>query len=313
MHDGSARIVVQQLTKRFGQLTAVHELSFTVEPGTVTGLLGLRGSGRSTTLRALLGLITPTSGGATIAGSRFAELDAPARLVGAVIGGQGFHPGRTGRDHLRCYAAAIGMPDNRVDRLLELTGLTDAARTRVGGYTPALRARLALAAALLGEPRVLVLDEPTADLDPAGAAWLRGFARELADRGGTVLLTGDRPGGLERTVDRVVLLRAGRSVYQGGLEPLLDPQRTQVMVACADAAALAIALAERGVTEIDALPDGRISVVGATPRQVGETALGARVAIYGMVEHSTGLDQVFLDLVAGPVRPAPLETTPAPT
>jgi ABC-2 type transport system ATP-binding protein len=204
------------------------------------------------------------------------------------------------------------MPHSRVDRLLELTGLADVARTRVGGFTPGLRRRLALATALLGEPRVLVLDEPTADLDPAGAGWLRGFVRDFAADGGTVLLTDDRITGLEGTVDRVVLLRAGCSVYQGGLEPLLDARRTRVLVACADAAALAIALAERGVTEIDALPDGRISVVGATPRQVGDTALEVRVAIYGMVEHSTGLEQVFGELVAGPARPAPVEPTVAP-
>ncbi len=309
--QNSGRIAVQQLTKRFGLVEAVHELSFTVQPGTVTGLLGLRGSGRSTTLRALLGLVAPTSGSATIGDVRYAELPAPARLVGAVLDGQGFHLGRTARDHLRCYAAAIELPDSRVDHVLRLTGLAECARLRVGGFSPDMRRRLALGTALLGDPRVLVLDEPIGDLDPAGVEWLRQFVRDFANRGGTVLVTGDRLTPLEGTVDGVVLLRAGGSVYQGGLESLLDAQRTQVLVACADPAALAIALAGRGVTEIDALPDGRISIAGATPRQVGETALEARVAVYGLVEHRTGLEQVFLDLVAGSAWPAPRSATSA--
>lgn len=305
VRDGSGRIVVDGLSKRFGPVLAVQDLSFRVEPGTVTGFIGPNGSGKTTTLRALLGLVIPSGGRATINGVPFAELAEPARVVGAVLEAQGFHPSRSAADHLRCYAAAIGVPDARVDEVLELTGLSGAARRQVRGYSLGMRQRLALGTALLGDPSVLVLDEPGNGLDPEGIAWLRGFMRNVARGGGTVLVSSHLLAEIEQTVDEVVIISFGRRVYQGTLNELRRSQRSQVLVACSDVAALAKALAEQGIAEIDALPDGRIAVSSADPGRVGDIALGARVAIYGMVEHKPDLEQVFLQLTAGQYAPPP--------
>ena len=182
-------ITVTQLTKRFGPVTAINDLSFTVEPGTVTGFLGPNGAGKTTTLRALLGLVRPTSGRALVNGAPYADLPHPAFVLGAVLEASGFHPGRTARDHLRVLAAPDRIPDARVDEVLDVVDLTGASRRRVGGFSLGMRQRLGLAAALLGDPPILVLDEPTNGLDPVGVHWLRGFLRGHADRGGTVLVS----------------------------------------------------------------------------------------------------------------------------
>src|SRR5262245_4682661 len=173
VHDGSGRIVVQNLTKHFGQVVAVQNLSFVVEPGSVTGFLGPNGAGKTTTLRMLLGLVNPTSGHSTISGAPFHHLGNPARVVGAVLEAQGFHPTRTARNHLLVYAAAMGVPDRRADEVLHQVGLAEAANRSAGSYSLGMKQRLALATALLGDPRVLVLDEPANGLAPEGIAWLR--------------------------------------------------------------------------------------------------------------------------------------------
>src|SRR6266542_6941387 len=175
--DGAGKIVVSGLTKRFGTVTAVDDLSFTVEPGTITGFLGPNGAGKTTTLRMLLGLVTPDAGSATIGGRSYAELPAPTSQVGAVLEATGFHPARSGRDHLRVYCTLGGYRLARADEVLELVGLTQAGRRAVRGYSLGMRQRLALATALLGDPPVLVLDEPANGLDPEGIAWMRGLLR----------------------------------------------------------------------------------------------------------------------------------------
>jgi ABC-2 type transport system ATP-binding protein len=215
-----AAIDVQDLCKTFGHVTAVDHLRFKVEPGTVTGFLGPNGAGKTTTLKMLLGLVRPTSGTALVNGVPYHQLSHPAFVVGAVLEASGFHPGRTARNHLRVLARPDRIPDSRVDEVLDLVGLTDAARRRVGGFSLGMGQRLGLAAALLGDPPILVLDEPTNGLDPAGVHWLRGLLRAHADRGGTVLVSSHLLAELALSADHVVVVRSGRLVAQGSLPDL---------------------------------------------------------------------------------------------
>jgi ABC-2 type transport system ATP-binding protein len=219
MSDG---ITVDGLTKRYGAVTAVDRLTFEVEPGVVTGFLGPNGAGKTTTLRMLLGLVTPTAGHALIGGRRYAELSEPRRAVGAVLEATGFHPGRRGRDHLRILARAAGIPFSRVEEVLEQVGLTDAADRRAGGYSLGMRQRLGLASALLGDPRVLVLDEPANGLDPAGMAELRELLLGLAAEGRTVLMSSHVLSEVAQTVDRVVIVASGTLRYAGTLAELTN-------------------------------------------------------------------------------------------
>ena len=208
------------LTKRFGDLTAVNDLSFELEAGSVTGFLGPNGAGKTTTLRMLLGLARPTRGQALVFGRPFTELEQPAARLGAVLEASDLHPGRTGRDHLRVLARAAGVPKSRVDEVLALVDLTGAAERRAGGYSFGMRQRLGLAAALLGAPELLVLDEPANGLDPEGVRWLRDFLRAFAMRGGTVLVSSHHLAEVAQTVDRVVIIDRGRLVAESTLEEL---------------------------------------------------------------------------------------------
>ena len=208
------------LTKRFGDLTAVNDLSFELEAGSVTGFLGPNGAGKTTTLRMLLGLARPTRGQALVFGRPFTELEQPAARLGAVLEASDLHPGRTGRDHLRVLARAAGVPKSRVDEVLALVDLTGAAERRAGGYSFGMRQRLGLAAALLGAPELLVLDEPANGLDPEGVRWLRDFLRAFAMRGGTVLVSSHHLAEVAQTVDRVVIIDRGRLVVESTLEEL---------------------------------------------------------------------------------------------
>jgi len=219
--EADIAIDVSGLSKSFNGREVVHDLSMKVKRGAIYGFLGPNGSGKTTTLRMILGLVAPTSGEAWINGARYAELDAPGRTVGAVLEAQGFHPARSGRAHLRVAAAALGVPDRRVDEVLDVVGLTDAARRRVGGYSMGMRQRLALAGALLGDPETLVLDEPANGLDPEGMRWLRGFLRRLAGEGRTVLVSSHVLAELAQSVDDVVIIARGRLVTAGGMSDLL--------------------------------------------------------------------------------------------
>jgi len=214
-----------QLTKRRGAATILSDVSFEARPGRVTGFLGPNGAGKSSTLRILLGLDRPTSGTALLDGVPFAELRDPLRRVGAVLDGSGAHRARTGRAHLKWIAAAGGIPRGRVDEVLAEVGLSEAAGKRVGGYSLGMGRRLALAAALLGDPEVLVLDEPVNGLDPEGIRWIRGFLRERAGDGRTVLLSSHLMGELSETVDDVVVINGGRIVAQGTLAEVVGEHR----------------------------------------------------------------------------------------
>jgi ABC-2 type transport system ATP-binding protein len=212
------------LTKRYGAVTAVDGLTFDVEPGLVTGFLGPNGAGKTTTLRMLLGLVRPTAGKALIGGRRYADLVRPRAAVGAVLEVTGFHPGRTGRDHLRVLAQAGGIPETRVRPALDRAGLTGAADRRVRGYSLGMRQRLGLAAALLGDPPVLILDEPANGLDPAGMAELRDLVRGLAAEGRTVLMSSHVLSEVAQTVDRVIIVAGGALRYAGPLAELTTAQ-----------------------------------------------------------------------------------------
>jgi ABC-2 type transport system ATP-binding protein len=217
-----ARIVVDHLSKHYGAVRAVDDLSFTLEPGSITGFVGANGAGKSTTLRMLLGLTRPSGGTATIDGEPYDRLKNPARAVGALTDPDVFHPRRRGRDALRVLAAASAIPDGRVEEVLELVALTEAADRRVGGYSMGMRQRLGLAAALLGDPPTVVLDEPANGLDPLGVRWLRTLLRDLADEGRTVLVSSHQLAELAQTVEDVILIDGGRLVATGSMDDLIS-------------------------------------------------------------------------------------------
>jgi ABC-2 type transport system ATP-binding protein len=215
-------ISVHGLTKQFGRLRAVQELTFDVRPGQITGFLGPNGAGKTTTLRMLLGLVRPTAGLALIGGQPYRSLPHPRRTVGAVLETTGAHPGRRARDHLQILAQVTGVPDGRVGDVCDQVGLAEAADRRVGGYSLGMRQRLGLAGALLGDPPVLLLDEPANGLDPAGMAWLRGLLRDLADEGRTILISSHLLSEVAQTVDQVVIINEGRLRFAGPLKDLGD-------------------------------------------------------------------------------------------
>jgi ABC-2 type transport system ATP-binding protein len=225
--DGAREPVVtaSSLTKRYDDVVAVDKLNFSLEPGTVTGFLGPNGAGKTTTLRLLLGLAEPTAGEALVFGRRYDQLEQPTRRVGAVLESNDFHPGRSGRDHLRVLALAAEIPEGRVDEVLELVELRDAAERRVKTYSLGMRQRLGLATALLGDPELLILDEPANGLDPAGVHWLRRSLRRFAEQGRTVLVSSHLLAEAAQTVDQVVIINRGRLVASGRLDELTQAGR----------------------------------------------------------------------------------------
>ncbi len=308
-----ARIEISHLTKRFGGFTAVDDLSFVVEPGRVTGFLGPNGAGKTTTLRMALGLVRPTSGTATIDGQAYADLRDPLATVGAALEATNFHPGRSGRDHLRVMAAAAGVPDTRVDELLELTGIPAFARRRAGAYSMGMRQRLALAAALLGDPRVLVLDEPANGLDPEGIRWLRGFLRMLSrEQGKTILVSSHLLQEIAQTADDVVILANGQLVRSGTMADLSG--RPTALVRTSDPATLATTLHEAGLAST-AGADGALVVECEDLRRVGDLVQSAGLPVWELRAQRADLEELFLSLTEGTNRNAgsqhpPVEVSP---
>ncbi|HNV41878.1 MAG TPA: ATP-binding cassette domain-containing protein [Ornithinibacter sp.] len=296
--DG-ARIEVRGLTKRFGSFVAVDDLSFDVEPGRITGFLGPNGAGKTTSLRMILGLVNATSGTATIDGHRYVDLPNPLGTVGAALEATNFHPGRSGRDHLRVLADAGSIPLTRVDELLELTGIPAAARKRAGEYSMGMRQRLGLAAALLGDPKVLVLDEPSNGLDPEGIRWLRGFLRHLSSEGKTILVSSHLLTEVQQTVDEVVIIANGRLVRSGSIADLEGTRGA--VVRTSDAGRLAGALRVADVTStIDA--DGTLLADTTDLRLIGDVALRAGLPIYGLQPSKADLEALFFQLTEGTNR-----------
>jgi ABC-2 type transport system ATP-binding protein len=295
MAASPSAVAVDGLTKRYGSVVAVDGLTFSLAPGTVTGFLGPNGAGKTTTLRMLLGLASPTSGTATLFGRRYRELDDPARRVGAVLEASDFHPGRRGRDHLRTLALAGGVSDDRVDELLRLVELEKAARRRVKTYSLGMRQRLALAAALLGDPELLVLDEPANGLDPEGVRWLRDFLRSLASEGRTVFVSSHVLAEVAQTVDRVVIINRGRLVADAPLEELTARAAGGVRVRSPQRDRLASVLAPANATPFE---DDALIVSGTTTAAVGDAAAAAGIPIHELVQESTSLEEIFLQLTA---------------
>jgi ABC-2 type transport system ATP-binding protein len=294
-HPYPAAVTVDGLTKRFGTVTAVDGLSFEVRRGTITGFLGPNGAGKTTTLRMVLGLVRPTSGQALVNGRRYVELDSPARHVGAVLEATGFHPGRTARDHLRVLAGPDRIPTSRVDEVLEDVGLADAARRRVGGFSLGMRQRLGLAGALLGDPGVLILDEPTNGLDPAGVHWLRAFLRTRVDNGGTVLISSHLLAELALSADHVVIIKDGRLVTQGSVSELTRGSSAAIRVQTPQADVLARALVTSGIA-VDRVGPHELVVRDAEPDLVGRTAATVGAVVHGMSTERTNLEDAFLGL-----------------
>ena len=285
------------VTKQFGAVSAVQDFSARVEPGVVTGFLGPNGAGKTTTLRILLGLVRATSGRATIGGTAYADLASPLRSVGAALEAASFHPGRSAANHLKVYAQAARLPRTRVDDVLTTVGLADVAGRRVGGYSLGMRQRLGLAFALLGDPGVLVLDEPTNGLDPEGIIWMRGLLRELARQGRTVLVSSHLLTEVQQTADRLLIISNGSLVFQGSVEDLAEPAEQAVVVDSPDRQALAEALTAAGAT-FENLRTG-VSVRGADPADIGAIALAAGVPLSGLQKKGPSLEEVFLELVNG--------------
>jgi ABC-2 type transport system ATP-binding protein len=284
------------LTKRFGKTVAVDDLSFAVERGRITGFLGPNGAGKTTTLRVLLGLVEPTKGTATIMGRRYRSLDQPAGRVGSVLEATGFHPTRSGRNHLRVLAAATGVPTSRVDEVLALVKLEQWGRRKVKTYSLGMRQRLSLASALLGDPDVLVLDEPANGLDPEGIRWLRDLLRSLSAQGHTILISSHVLAEIAQTVDDVAIIQKGRLVAHGTLEELTARGAGIVRVRTPTAERLRDLLTEAGLRTSIEEPD-RLAVEGM-PERVGEIAAENGVVLHELRTDAT-LEKVFLELTGG--------------
>ncbi len=287
-------IEVERLTKRYGSTVAVNDLSFSVAPGTLTGFLGPNGAGKSTTLRAILGLVRPNAGRTAVLGRPYRELDAPLARVGAVLETFDAHPGRSGRNHLRVLAAAARLPASRVDEVLALVELTGAARRRAKGYSLGMRQRLGLAAALLGDPEVLILDEPANGLDPQGIRWLRDLLRALAREGRTVLISSHVLAEIAQTVDEVVIIHRGRLVRHATMAEVEAMAAGAARVRSPDAERLASLLAEAGL-DVRSLGDGTLAVA-AGPERVGELAAAHGIVLHELSAERATLEEVFLEL-----------------
>lgn len=285
------------VSKRFGAVTAVDGFSARIEPGVVTGFLGPNGAGKTTTLRILLGLVAASTGVATIGGKRYHELERPLQTVGAALEASSFHPGRTAAGHLRVYAAAAGIPRAAVDHALGMVGLADVAGRKVGGFSLGMRQRLGLAYTLLGDPGVLVLDEPANGLDPEGIKWLRGFLRRLAAEGRTVLVSSHLLAEVQQTVDSALIISRGRLVFQGPLTELIAGEEAATIVDAPDRAALSHALDAAGL-RYEPLRSG-FAVIDVDPAHVGAVTAAAGVALSSLARRGPGLEEAFLELVDG--------------
>ncbi|MFE0885312.1 ABC transporter ATP-binding protein [Streptomyces rochei] len=291
-------IDIQNLTKEYGTRRVVDDLTFTVRPGRVTGFLGPNGAGKSTTMRLVLGLDRPTSGTATVGGRPYAALDEPLRHVGALLDADAAHGSRTGRDHLRVLAASNRLPAGRVDEVLEETGIASVARRRVKTYSLGMRQRLGIAAALLGDPEVVMLDEPSNGLDPEGIIWIRGLLRRLAAEGRTVLVSSHLMNETASFADHLVVLGRGRLLADTPMREFIEARvRPSVRVRTSDATALQVALADHG-HEAVRQEDGSWSVPHARVDDIGRAVSKAGVPILELSSAEGTLEQAYLDLTA---------------
>jgi ABC-2 type transport system ATP-binding protein len=302
-------INIDHLTKRYGSITAVDGLSFEVGPGRVTGFLGPNGAGKTTTLRILLGLAAPDSGTATINGARYRDLPNPAQTVGAALEADTFQPGRSAIEHLRILAIAAGIGRHRPAQVLDLVGLTEAARRRVGGFSLGMRQRLTLATTLLGDPGVLILDEPLNGLDPDGIRWMRDLLRQFAGEGRTVLVSSHLLAEAAQTVDDVVVINHGKLAAQGPVAELTAATST-TRIRTPDTDLLTSVLARQGITARLVAP-GTVEVRGADPDRVARIAAAASVVVLELSRHTENLEELFFDLTTDRADGRVLEACPS--
>lgn len=290
-------VVVRGLTKRFGEQLAVDDVSFELPSGRVVGFLGPNGAGKSTTMRMMIGLTAPTAGTATFDGVAFHDLDDPAHTVGSIVDGVGYHPGRRAIDELRISATTAGIDRSRCEEVLHLVGLQEAATKRVGQFSLGMRQRLGLAQALLGDPQVLLLDEPANGLDPEGIHWVRQLLRHLAGQGRTILVSSHLLGEISRLADEVMVIRRGRLVANAPVAELTGAVAGGTALRSADDAALTAKLRAAGA-EVTA-GEGHLVVTGLSAEDVGRLALDAGVAVFELRPAVAELEDVFMELTAG--------------
>lgn len=294
-------IEATHLTKRYGQKTAVADVSFTLKPGLVTGFLGPNGAGKSTTMRMLMGLDRPTSGSITVQGRPYAELSNPLHVIGALLDAKGVHPGRTARSHLRALAATHGIAERRVNQVLETTGLESVAHKRVGGFSLGMGQRLGIAAALLGDPEVLVLDEPVNGLDPDGVLWVRHLVRGLAAEGRTVLLSSHLMSEMAQTVDHIIVLGRGAVIADAPIDQVIASGggAQAVRVRSPESIRLGELLRAHGARSTQQSDTDELTLNGITAERVGEIAAAHGVVLHALTTDQASLEDAYLELTRG--------------
>jgi ABC-2 type transport system ATP-binding protein len=294
-------IKIDHLTKRYGKTLAVDDLDFEVRPGVVTGFLGPNGSGKSTTMRIILGLDHPTKGSATIEGKRYGELRDPLHEVGALLDAKAIHPGRSARNHLRALAASNRIPFSRVDEVLEFSGIGSVADKKVGDYSLGMSQRLGIAGALLGDPGVLLFDEPVNGLDPEGIRWIREFFRSLANEGRTVFVSSHLMSEMAVSADQIIVIGRGKFITQGSVDALTASAKGTVFVRGANhPQLLAVLRSHHGV--VNEVNDEGLSVSDLTSEQIGQIAFDAGIALYELTPQRASLEEVYMDLTADAVE-----------
>ena len=298
------------LTKRYGDKLAVDNVSFTVEPGRVTGFLGPNGAGKSTTMRMAVGLDHPTGGTITVNGKPFAEHAAPLREVGALLEAKAVHTGRSATNHLRGLAATHGISRTRVDEVIEMTGLRAVAGKRVGGFSLGMGQRLGIAAAMLGDPRTLILDEPVNGLDPEGVKWVRTLVRYLADEGRTIFLSSHLMREMAITADELIVIGRGKIITQGPVQEIIDSSsHGSVRVRSPQASELAARLQRDGVT-VTSVEGSLLDVAGLTAPEVGEAAASAGIVLHELTPQRASLEDAFMTLTADDVEYTSADVAP---
>jgi ABC-2 type transport system ATP-binding protein len=305
--EAAGLVEVRDLSKSFGDKVAVNGLSFTVEPGHVTGFLGPNGAGKSTTMRLIVGLDRPDNGSATIDGVPYERLHRPLTVVGALLEARALHPGRSARNHLLFLAQTQGLPDRRVDEVLEMVGLSAVARKRAGGFSLGMTQRLGIAAAMLGNPRVLMLDEPVNGLDPEGIRWVRTFMKQFAADGHTVLVSSHLMSEMAQTADHLVVIGKGSLIADCSTQEFIErSSERSVLVRSPDSGRLRDIIAANG-GQVTPDADGALAVTGMDAPRVGELAAGAGIVLHELTPRLASLEEAFMELTADSVeygRPA---------
>src|SRR5487761_2191037 len=290
-------LAIEHLTKRYGDTVAVDDLSFEVKPGVITGFLGPNGSGKSTTMRVMLGLDRPTKGTATINGRTYTHLRAPLHEVGALLDAKAVHPGRTARNHLRALAASNQIAASRVKEVLEFAGISSVANKRVGGFSLGMSQRLGIAAALLGDPGVLLFDEPVNGLDPEGIRWIREFFRSLASEGRTVFVSSHLMSEMAVSADQIIVIGRGKFITQGSVDDLTKTAQGSVLVRTSDPTLLQQVLLSHGA-QVQATNESMLTVSGLSSDEVGKIAFASGLTLYELTPQRASLEEVFMDLTA---------------